>query len=92
MANPESTNIRLGHPDKKQHSLFIGAAETKTNLLRKVAKTGGFKTEVRRLGIPDKFIDHGTVEELYRECGMDRNSIIQTAKKMFGSKVLFKAM
>lgn len=48
--------------------------------------------EVKRLGIPDRFVDHGTIEELYKECGMDRASIILEAKKMIGSKVLFKAM
>jgi len=42
LANPKSSNIRLGHPDQKQHPLFIGAAETKTKLFGKVAKTGRF--------------------------------------------------
>lgn len=52
----------------------------------------GFSVEVKRLGIPDRFIDHGTVEELYAECGMDRPSILKTAKEMIGTKVLFKAI
>ena len=52
----------------------------------------GFHTKVKRLGVPDRFIDHGTVEELYRECGMDQESIISTAKAMMKSKVVFKAM
>jgi 1-deoxy-D-xylulose-5-phosphate synthase len=52
----------------------------------------GIAAEIRRIGIPDRFIDHGTIEELYRECGMDRESIIQAAKAMIGSKVLFKAI
>jgi 1-deoxy-D-xylulose-5-phosphate synthase len=29
----------------------------------------GYNSEVRRLGIPDYFVEHGTQEELYRECG-----------------------
>jgi len=52
----------------------------------------GINAEVRRLGIPDKFIDHGTVEELYKACGLDRDSIIAAAKAMIGSKVMFRAM
>lgn len=52
----------------------------------------GIPAEIRRIGIPDRFIDHGTIEELYRECGMDKESIIQAAKAMIGSKVLFKAI
>lgn len=51
-----------------------------------------YDAEIKRIGVPDKFIDHGTIEELYKECGMDRNSIIQAAKEMIGSKILFKAM
>jgi 1-deoxy-D-xylulose-5-phosphate synthase len=52
----------------------------------------GLTAEVKRIGIPDRFIDHGTMEELYRECGMDRQGIVQTAKVMIGSKALFKAI
>jgi len=52
----------------------------------------GIPAEIRRIGIPDRFIDHGTIEELYKECGMDRENIIQAAKAMIGSKVLFKAI
>lgn len=52
----------------------------------------GITAEIRRIGIPDRFIDHGTIEELYKECGMDKESIIQAAKAMIGSKVLFKAI
>jgi 1-deoxy-D-xylulose-5-phosphate synthase len=35
----------------------------------------GYSAEVRRLGIPDYFVEHGTQEELYRECGFDREGI-----------------
>ena len=31
--------------------------------------------EVRRIGIPDQFVEHGTVDELYKICGMDAESI-----------------
>lgn len=34
-----------------------------------------YKTTVERLGIPDRFIDHGTIDELYKEIGLDNNSI-----------------
>lgn len=52
----------------------------------------GIAAEIRRIGIPDRFVDHGTIEELYKECGMDRESIIHAAKAMIGSKVFFKAI
>ena len=33
------------------------------------------------MGIPDKFIEHGTPEELYRVCGMDADSVLRTILK-----------
>ena len=35
----------------------------------------GYGSEVRRLGIPDYFVEHGTQDELYRECGYDAEGI-----------------
>jgi len=35
----------------------------------------GYSSEVRRLGIPDYFVEQGTQEELYRECGYDAEGI-----------------
>ncbi len=34
-----------------------------------------YNAEVRRLGIPDYFVGQGSQEELYRECGFDREGI-----------------
>jgi 1-deoxy-D-xylulose-5-phosphate synthase len=42
----------------------------------------GYQAEVRRLGIPDYFVEHGTQEELIRECGFDADSIVRTVKEM----------
>ncbi len=35
----------------------------------------GYSSEVRRLGIPDYFVEHGTQDELRRECGFDEEGI-----------------
>ncbi len=35
----------------------------------------GYALSVKRLGIPDRFIQHGTVQELYKICGIDETSI-----------------
>ncbi len=51
-----------------------------------------FQAEVKRIGIPDRFIDHGKPAELYKECGMDKQGIIEVAKSMVSSKVFFKAI
>ncbi len=41
-----------------------------------------YKAEVKRLGIPDKFIGHGTQKELYKECGFDADGIYLAVKSM----------
>lgn len=38
--------------------------------------------QVVRLGIPDEFINHGTQEELRRECGYDKTAIVSAVKKL----------
>ena len=35
----------------------------------------GYMSKITRIGIPDRFIEHGTIPELYRLCGMDAESI-----------------
>ena len=34
-----------------------------------------YHATIKRLGIPDKFIEHGTQQQLYEECGFDEKSI-----------------
>ncbi len=35
----------------------------------------GYTPKVKRIGIPDEFIEHGSISELYELCGMDAESI-----------------
>jgi 1-deoxy-D-xylulose-5-phosphate synthase len=46
----------------------------------------GYQAQVKRLGIPDKYIEHGTQDELYAECHYDRAAMIAAAIEMVGSK------
>ena len=39
-----------------------------------------YSVPLKRIGIPDKFIDHGTTEELYRDYGLDQQGIYKTVK------------
>ncbi len=41
-----------------------------------------YTAQVRRLGIPDSIIEHGTQEELHSECGFDTKAIVETVKKI----------
>ena len=40
---------------------------------------------VTRLGIPDRYIQHGTVSELQNDCGFDTNGIVKTVEKLFAT-------
>ena len=52
----------------------------------------GYTTQVKRLGVPDRFIDHGTQQELYKECGYDVDGIVETVKSLVKPKVLSKVI
>ncbi len=41
-----------------------------------------YHAQVERLGIPDKFIQHGTQQELWADCGFDTQAIVNTISKM----------
>ncbi len=41
-----------------------------------------YSAKIKRLGIPDKFIEHGTQNELYKMCGFDETGIFNTAKEL----------
>lgn len=45
-----------------------------------------YSAHIKRLGIPDRFIEHGEQAELYIECAFDTQSIVQTAVLMVGVK------
>jgi 1-deoxy-D-xylulose-5-phosphate synthase len=42
----------------------------------------GYQATVKRLGIPDRFIDQGTQTELARDCGFDMESIRNAAREI----------
>ncbi len=41
-----------------------------------------YSSKIKILGVPDKFIEQGTPDELYRECGIDTRGIVETVTKM----------
>lgn len=52
----------------------------------------GYTSRIKRLGVPDRFIDHGSQLELYKECGYDVEGIIETVKTLVQPKVLSKVI
>jgi 1-deoxy-D-xylulose-5-phosphate synthase len=51
----------------------------------------GYQAQVKRLGIPDRFIEHGEPNELYLECGFSaeqiHNEVLEILKEKKESKV-----
>ncbi len=43
--------------------------------------------QVVRLGIPDRFVDHGSPDELYKECGIDSEGIKATALELVNKNI-----
>lgn len=41
-----------------------------------------YNLKIKRLGIPDRFIEHGSPEDLYKVCGIDSKTITETVKNM----------
>jgi len=51
-------------------------------ILEFLAEEGINDVRVRRLGVPDRFIAHGTQDELRKLCGLDKEAITQAALQM----------
>ncbi len=49
---------------------------------------GEYRSIIKRLGIHDKFIEHGSRKEQLCECAYDPESIALTIKEMIGNKIL----
>jgi 1-deoxy-D-xylulose-5-phosphate synthase len=47
---------------------------------------GGYSGEIKCLGLPDRFIEHGPRDLLLKELGLDREGVAREALKMFQSK------
>jgi 1-deoxy-D-xylulose-5-phosphate synthase len=51
------------------------------------AMDNGYTNEVKRLGIPDKFIDHAEPAEQYKECGFHAEDIVKAVQSLLGVRV-----
>jgi len=50
-----------------------------------------YTTIVKRIGVPDKFIEHGSQDELQKECGFDTDGIVRAVRSIVKPKVLSNA-
>jgi 1-deoxy-D-xylulose-5-phosphate synthase len=51
----------------------------------------GYQASIKRLGIPDRFVEQGTQTQLYRECGYDTPGIIEAIKMLVKPKMLISS-
>lgn len=47
-----------------------------------------YTAKVKRLGIPDRIVEHGEQLELHRECGFDSEGIAEAAREMISNRIL----
>ncbi len=45
----------------------------------------GYHPQVEMLGIPDRLVEHGTPEQLHRECGYDAEGIARTVRQLYAA-------
>ena len=50
-----------------------------------------YTSTIKRLGIPDEFINHGTQKELYHDCKYDSIEIISTVHKLISKNIASQA-
>jgi 1-deoxy-D-xylulose-5-phosphate synthase len=63
----------------EDHSIAGGFGSA---LLELLADEGLSDVKIKRLGVPDRFIPHGTQEELRKICGFDKEAIAQAALQL----------
>ena len=51
-----------------------------------------YQAQIKRLGIPDEVIHHGSQMELYAQCGFDPEGIVNAVRKMVGIKKKKRAL
>jgi 1-deoxy-D-xylulose-5-phosphate synthase len=47
-----------------------------------------YRASVKRLGMPDRVVDHGEQSEIWRECNYDAKAIVETVRSMHTEDVL----
>ena len=91
--NCEVINMRFAKPLDEDALNRVAEKYTKIVTLEENALAGGFgsavleyfsdngfKNDILRIGLPDKFIDHGTQTELHQQLGIDPDSIAEKVK------------
>ncbi len=78
---------RLLHEVFSQHSHVLTVEDGSLqggfgSAILEFAQDHGYGAAIKRLGVPDRYVEQGSLEELYRECGYDTAGIVQAVKQM----------
>lgn len=52
----------------------------------------GYKNDVKILGIPDRIVEHGTPDQLHRECGYDTQAIADAVREMMKDTITVRTL
>jgi 1-deoxy-D-xylulose-5-phosphate synthase len=101
--NCEVVNMRFAKPLDTKLLDEIALRFNKIITIEENALPGGFgsavveyfidnnyKNDILRIGLPDKFIDHGTQEELHHLLGIDPNGIVERVKQFYQTNKINK--
>jgi len=50
----------------------------------------GYQSKIIRLGMPDRIVEHGEQDELYKECGYDADAIKEAALKIMDPQAVLQ--
>jgi 1-deoxy-D-xylulose-5-phosphate synthase len=84
-------DMRFLKPIDEEVLHYVGQHFSRVITLEDGVRNGGFGSavleffadndyedvETKRIGLPDEFVEHGSVEQLYHLCGMDKNAIVE---------------
>ena len=71
----------------KQHIINLLRPDNEIVGLAHPGWENGYSAQIKRLGVPDSFIEHGTIAELHHECGYDTDGIYTTVKRMLSDTI-----
>lgn len=65
----------------EENALMGGAGSAVNEYLRQV----GHNIDIRMLGLPDRYVEHGEHQQMLADCGLDSNGLVDTINRFFAS-------
>ena len=74
MAPPDDIHFIDGGTNTRAHQAH--------NIILEFMADNGYQANVKRLGIPDRWVEHGSQLELHKECGFDPEGIAAATREL----------